>query len=121
MPIEEQAAQRIEGDGDALAAPAPNTPTSAKNEIFPPNELDNRSADAERLVQLASPAASSRDDEITIDGRRLVSERWVAAKLGINKRTLLRWHRRNFGPPRIKIGRKVFYEQDKLMDCLQSL
>jgi hypothetical protein len=39
MPIEEQAAQRIEGDGDALAAPAPNTPTSAKNEIFPPNEL----------------------------------------------------------------------------------
>ena len=119
MSVEEQVAQRLERDGDPLATPAPNTPTAAKNEILPPNELDNRSADAERLVHLAPPAASSRDDEITIDGRRLVSDRWVAAKLGINKRTLLRWHKRNFGPPRTKIGRRVFYERDKLMDWLQ--
>jgi hypothetical protein len=111
MPMEEQAAQRLERDGDPVAGPAPNTPTVAKNEVFAPNELDNRSADAERLVHLAPPPASSRDDEIIIDGRRMVSERWVAAKLGINKRTLLRWHERNIGPARIKMGRRVFYEQ----------
>jgi hypothetical protein len=119
MPIEGQTERRIEGDGDPLAAPGPNTPTSAKNEVSPPNELDNRSADAQQLVHPAPPPTSSRDDEITIDGLLLVSERWVAAKLGINKRTLLRWHKGNFGVPRIKMGRRVFYEHDKLMGWLQ--
>ena len=95
------------------------TPTATNNDVSQSNPPGNRPADAERPVHLAPPAASSRDDEIIIDGRRLVSERWVAAKLGINKRTLLRWHKKNIGPPRIKISRRVFYDQDKLMDWLQ--
>ena len=120
-PIEEQAvvSQRLKGDGSTPEAPATNTPTATNNDVSQSNPPGNRPADAERPVHLAPPAASSRDDEIIIDGRRLVSERWVAAKLGINKRTLLRWHKKNIGPPRIKISRRVFYDQDKLMDWLQ--
>jgi len=120
-PIEEQAAvsQRLEGDGGIPEAPAINTPIAINNDVSQSNPPSNRPADAERPAHLAPPAGSSHDDEIIIDGRRLVSERWVAAKLGINKRTLLRWHRNNIGPPRIKISSRVYYDQDKLMDWLQ--
>ena len=121
MPNEEQAtvSQRLDSDGGAPEARATNSPAATNNDdVSPLNPPSNRPADAERPADLAPPAATSRDDEIIIDGRRLVSERWVAAKLGINKRTLLRWHKKNIGPRRIKISRRVYYDQDKLMDSL---
>jgi hypothetical protein len=120
-PIEEQAAvpQRLEGDGGTPEAPATNTSAATNNDVSQSNPPSNRPTDAERPAHLSPPAASSRHDEIIIDGRRLVSERLVAEKLGINKRTLLRWHKNNMGPPRIKISRRVYYDQDKLMDWPQ--
>jgi hypothetical protein len=120
-PIEEQAAvsQRLEGEGSAPEAAATNPATATNDDVSQSNPPGNRPADGERAVHLAPPAASSCDDEIFIDGRCLVSERWVAAKLGINKRTLLRWHNKNIGPSRIKISRRIFYDQDKLMNWLQ--
>ena len=120
-PIEEQAAvsQRLEGDGGTPEVPAINTPIGINNDVSQSSPPSNCPADAERPAHLAPPAGSSHDDEIIIDGRRLVGERWVAAKLGINKRTLLRWHKNNIGPPRIKISRRVYYDHDKLMDWLQ--
>jgi predicted DNA-binding transcriptional regulator AlpA len=118
-PIEEKAAvsQRLEAEGGK--APAGNTPTATNNDVSQSNPPGSRPADAEQPAHLAAPAPSGRDDEIIMDGRRLVSEPWVAAKLAINKRTLLRWQKKNIGPPRIKISRRVFYDQDKLMDWLQ--
>jgi predicted DNA-binding transcriptional regulator AlpA len=48
------------------------------------------------------------------DGRRLISERRVGAMLGFSKRTLQRWRQENKGPPWVKIGRRIYYDEDKL-------
>jgi predicted DNA-binding transcriptional regulator AlpA len=123
-PTEDETAvsQRIEGNGcGTLVAPATNTPAAAHNEVSSLTRPD-RSLDARQVVHVAPPvvaAVASSRDEIIIGGQRLISQRCVVAKLGINKRTLLRWHTRKIGPPRVKIGRGVFYDQDKLMDWLQ--
>ena len=45
----------------------------------------------------------------------------AAAELAINPRTLERWNRLNEGPPRLKIGRRVYYRAEALRDWLRSL
>ena len=66
------------------------------------------------------PQAVSTRDEIIIDGRRLISERRVAAMLKVSKRTLQRWRQENKGPPRVKIGRRIYYDEDKLKLWIQD-
>jgi len=66
------------------------------------------------LPAVIGPQAVSTRDEIIIDGRRLISDRRVAAMLKVSKRTLQRWRQENKGPPWRKIGRRIFYDEDKL-------
>ncbi len=49
--------------------------------------------------------------EPALDG--LLSEGQVAAKLRVSKRTLQRWRKENKGPPWVKIGRTIYYDEDK--------
>ena len=41
-----------------------------------------------------------------------------AQELDTTRRTIDRWHSRRIGPPRIKIGRKVFYRRQAVRDWL---
>ena len=43
-----------------------------------------------------------------------------AAELGVDKRTLERWHRLREAPPRTKIGKKVLYRREAVADWLRS-
>ena len=43
-----------------------------------------------------------------------------AAELGIDKRTLERWHRLREAPPRTKLGKRVLYRRDAVAEWLRS-
>jgi len=58
-------------------------------------------------------------DEIIIDERRFISERLLAAKLGYSPRQLQRWRKEGKGPPSTKIGRRVYYEINKLQEWIE--
>jgi hypothetical protein len=101
----------------------PSKPQDA--EISKPEATKDRSAvdDATQGVthpQPASPTPSPNPDEIVIDGRRLFSARHAAAILGKSERTLQRWHAKNYGPPRTKIGSGIFYDERKLYQWIQD-
>ena len=63
---------------------------------------------------------SNAESGIEISGRRYVSARHVASMLGVSLRTLSRWTATGAGPPKIKIGKKVFYDLGKLPEWLAS-
>lgn len=42
----------------------------------------------------------------------------VADELETTRRTIDRWHSRRIGPPRIKVGRKVYYRREAVRDWL---
>ena len=43
-----------------------------------------------------------------------------AQELDTPRRTIDRWHSRRIGPPRIKVGRKVYYRREAVRDWLLS-
>lgn len=43
-----------------------------------------------------------------------------AAELGINPRTLERWHRLGDAPPRVKLGRRVLYRRESVTTWLRA-
>lgn len=50
----------------------------------------------------------------------LLTPNEVADQLNITRRTLDRWHLRRIGPPRIAIGRKVYYRPQSVRDWLAA-
>lgn len=44
----------------------------------------------------------------------------VGGMLEISERTLSRWHRRRIGPPRVKVGRMIFYRAGSVVAWLKS-
>ena len=72
------------------------------------------------LPAVIGPQAVSTRDEIIIDGLRWISERRVEAMLGFCQRTLQRWRQEHKGPPWVKIGRRIFYDEDKLKAWIQD-
>ena len=100
---------RLNNNGTEVSLP---TPTKA---LLPAHEPA-----LVRLPAVIVPQAVSTRDEVIIDGRRLISERRVEATLGVSKRTLQRWRQENKGPPWGKIGRRIFYDEDKLKAWIQD-
>ena len=41
-----------------------------------------------------------------------------AQELDTTRRTIDRWHSRRIGPPRIKVGRKVYYRREAVRNWL---
>ena len=64
-------------------------------------------------------ATATAGDEIIIGERRLISERRVAAMLGYSQRQLQRWRKEQKGPASTKIGRRLFYEINKLQEWIE--
>ena len=57
----------------------------------------------------------------TADEDIFLSVEQVSELLTVSRRTLCRWHRLRRGPPRIKIGRKVFYRRSSVYAWLNSV
>ena len=38
----------------------------------------------------------------------------LAGAFGVSERTIARWHRHRQGPPRVTVGRKVYYRQESV-------
>ena len=123
---------RIEGSDIETA---PGTPSSSKfpsdarldtngTEVSPPTPtktlLPANEPALATLPAVVGPQVVSTRDEVIIDGPRLISERRVAEILAVAKRTLQRWREENKGPPWVKIGRRIFYDEDKLKAWIQG-
>jgi len=52
--------------------------------------------------------------EIEIGGTRYVTPERLANLLGCSPRTVARWGAERVGPPRIKVGKTVLYDVEKL-------
>jgi predicted DNA-binding transcriptional regulator AlpA len=63
---------------------------------------------------------STAEDEIAIGGRRYVNTRRVASMLRISTRTLSRWNAAGIGPPKIKLGKSVFFDLGRIPEWLAS-
>ena len=60
------------------------------------------------------------DDEIQIGARRYVSALRMASMLCISVRTLSRWNAAGIGPPKIKLGKRVYFDLGKIPEWLAS-
>jgi Helix-turn-helix domain len=69
------------------------------------------------IARLAGTAAAG--DEIIVEDRRFLSESRVAAMLGYSQRQLQRWRKEHNGPPSTKVGRRWYYEMNKLRKWIE--
>jgi predicted DNA-binding transcriptional regulator AlpA len=64
--------------------------------------------------------SGNAEGEIEIGGRRYVSAWRLASMLGVSVRTLSRWDAAGIGPPKIKLGKKVFFDLGKIPEWLAN-
>jgi predicted DNA-binding transcriptional regulator AlpA len=119
----EELRRKHDGKWDARTMVSVTSPEGAallaSQRASPEKVADAQPIAIEPLKNETLPSLSTRD-EIISDGRRLISERRVGAMLGFSKRTLQRWRQENKGPPWVKIGRRIYYDEDKLKACIQD-
>jgi len=72
------------------------------------------------LASRSLKANGDADHQIEIAGHVYATPERVAELLGVTTRTLARWHAARIGPPKIKIGKKIFFELGQLPDWLSS-
>lgn len=101
---------KLLSDGAEMAMPAVTGDSSSMDET----------AQGTPAPQPVSSSPTPPRDEILVDGRRLLSARRTAAILGKSERTLQRWHTKQYGPPRTKIGNEIFYDERKLSQWIQD-
>jgi hypothetical protein len=70
---------------------------------------------AVRNLKTEKPRETDATGLIEIGGRRYVTAGRLALLLGVTPRTLSRWDN---GPPRIKLGKKVLFDLDKVSDWM---
>ena len=73
-----------------------------------------------RLFGVSPNRTSNYTGEVEIAGHRYVTAGQLARMLGVTVRTLTRWNAARRGPPRIKVGRLVLFDIDKLPAFLGS-
>ncbi len=119
----EELRRKREGFWDARTMVSVTSPEGAAllaSQLASPEKVaDAQPIAIEPLKNETLPSLSTRD-EIIMDGLRLISERRVEAKLGFSKRTLQRWRQENKGPPWVQIGRRIYYDEDKLKASIQD-
>jgi predicted DNA-binding transcriptional regulator AlpA len=55
-----------------------------------------------------------------LESAGLLEKNEIAKELTVSTRTLDRWHTQRIGPPRVQIGRKIFYRRSSLIEWLQA-
>ena len=79
------------------------------------------SSDTQRLGSISSPSRPGNDQQlITIQSKTYLNADQLARLLGVTPRTLARWDEARIGPPRIKVGKMVLFDCDKLPAWLES-
>ena len=71
------------------------------------------------MPELESPEAKQTDQISSILAGYLTPKN-LAQALGVSERTVARWHRFREGPPRVEIGRKVFYRLESVNTWIAS-
>ena len=56
-----------------------------------------------------------------MDGNRLLNQKGLAQFLGINRTTILRWHWKQIGPPRLLIRKRYYYTVGAVEEWLETL
>ncbi len=72
------------------------------------------------LLDGASEPTLAATGEVTIAGRRYVTAERLASMLDRTPRTLSRWNAARIGPPKIKLGKLILFDLDKLPAWLAS-
>jgi DNA-binding transcriptional regulator YiaG len=75
---------------------------------------------AARKLTTEKPRETDAAGLVEIGGRRYVTAGRLASLLGVTVRTLSRWDAAGIGPPKIKVGKKVLYDLDKIPEWLAS-
>lgn len=71
------------------------------------------------MPELKNPEAKQTDHIPSILAGYLTPTN-LAQALGVSERTVARWHRFREGPPRVEIGRKVFYRLESVNAWIAS-
>lgn len=76
---------------------------------------------AQSPPERASIAPTVQGGQLSQDPAALMSEREVAALLGVSLRTLRRWRAElSYGPPTIRIGRFVKYRREDVLTWIEE-
>ena len=71
------------------------------------------------MPELENPEGKQTDQLSSILAGYLTPKN-LAQALGVSERTVARWHRLREGPPRVEIGRKVFYRLESVNTWIAS-
>ena len=71
------------------------------------------------MPELENPETKPTDQISSILAGYLTPKN-LAQALGVSERTVARWHRFREGPPRVEIGRKVFYRLESVNAWIAS-
>ena len=66
------------------------------------------------------PLEEDDKDTIELGGRTYITQGGLARRLNVTIRTVSRWGERRQGPPKIKVGKLVLFDLEKLPGWLES-
>ncbi len=96
-------------------------PDSAVRQV---TEIGVHTTDIDPRTEERNPPQPRHDDELLLDAHLLAGEylkpEQLAGELGISVRTLHRWHTAPQGPPRVVLGRVIFYRRSSVLAWLVS-
>lgn len=76
---------------------------------------------SDELSDPHEPGISDPEELLQVFGKTYLTPKGLARRLGVTPRTLARWDDARTGPPRIKHGNMVLYDEAKLPIWLESM
>ena len=70
------------------------------------------------MSELQNPETNHADEALFLAG--YLKPKDLAKALDVSERTIARWHHFREGPPRVEIGRKVYYRKESVMAWIAS-
>ncbi len=70
------------------------------------------------MSELQNPETNHADEVLLLAG--YLKPKDLAKALDVSERTIARWHHFREGPPRVEIGRKVYYRKESVMAWIAS-
>jgi hypothetical protein len=71
-------------------------------------------------VQIPDQAPDHRQTDRALLGDEFLTPQALAKELRVSTRTIARWHVERIAPPRICVGRSVFYKRSSVRTWLES-
>ncbi|HZP45428.1 MAG TPA: helix-turn-helix domain-containing protein [Candidatus Binataceae bacterium] len=70
------------------------------------------------MSELQNPETNHADEALLLAG--YLKPKDLAKELDVSERTIARWHHFREGPPRVEIGRKVYYRKESVKAWIAS-